>query len=834
MATLKERLARPGSFVVATEIVTSRGLVSANGGGGVLELARELADDPRIDVLSITDNPGGNAMFSPDALGTDMISRGQEVIIHLACKDWNRNALESRGWQLGSAGFSNVLALSGDYPIMGHRGLAAPVFDIDSVGLLGLLAEMNEGLPDARKPDVRLDRTDFFLGCVVTNHKRHEREVMPQYFKLRKKAHAGARFVINQIGWDVRKDDELLRWIRGDGLELHALANVYLLSRPAARAFHQGKIPGVVVTDRLLELAERHGASPDKGRAFFVDLAAKHFAVARGLGFGGVYLGGHTPADDLRRDRRPRRRLRAGRLAIVRAGAPLSVRRRVLLLRARPRHGPLVRRRERRVPRVEAAAAHRPARPVHVPREPPDARRRLRPRGAAPPDRAGAVPRAREGAARRASRRARGRAGGQGGALRLPRLRRLLAARDRVRVPRVAVREEPAQRPVRRAPARGSARSTTASASGHRRTSASRPTARRSPCSTARWWSRTTRSPGRAPGRMPSSAAITSGRRARRDGAGSRPGAVDAASGCARALRGRPLPPLARGGARARVRGLPRPASLVDRRPRGLLGLALGLLRGQGGDTVRARAGLGRDAGRRLVPRRGAELRRACPGARGGPGHRRRPRPLADARTVRADVRRAPGAGRAGARGAAAARRRPGRPRRRVPAEHPRDARRVPGHRQPRRDLGDVRVRVRSAQRPRPARTARAEGPPRDRRLSLRRQGRRPPRAGGRGPGGTAVARARRPRSVCGRPRRRAARHDRLGRAPRRAGPPRVRPRPVRPPAVRALLLRHDRAAEGDRARARRHPARALQEPRALLRHPPRRPACSGSRRPHG
>jgi hypothetical protein len=139
-------------------------------------------------------------MFSPDALGTDMISRGQEVIIHLACKDWNRNALESRGWQLGSAGFDNVLALSGDYPIMGHRGLAAPVFDIDSVGLIGLLAEMNAGLPDARKPDVRLDRTDFFLGCVVTNHKRHEREVMPQYFKLRKKARSGARFDPDRLG----------------------------------------------------------------------------------------------------------------------------------------------------------------------------------------------------------------------------------------------------------------------------------------------------------------------------------------------------------------------------------------------------------------------------------------------------------------------------------------------------------------------------------------------------------------------------------------------------------------------------------------------------------
>jgi methylenetetrahydrofolate reductase (NADPH) len=294
--TLRERLGQHDPFVVAAEIVTSRGLITAEASSKVLGLARELAADPRIDVLSITDNPGGHAMFSPDALGTDLISRGQEVIIHLACKDWNRNALESRGWQLSSQGFHNVLALSGDYPIMGHRGLAAPVFDIDSVGLLGLFSDMNAGLHDIRKPDTRLDRTDFFLGCVVTNHKRYEREVIPQYFKLRKKAQAGARFVINQAGWDTRKDDELLRWIRRDGLDLYALANVYLLSRTAARAFRRGRIPGIVVTDELLEIAERQAASPDDGRAFFMELAAKHVAVVRGLGFDGVYLGGHMPA----------------------------------------------------------------------------------------------------------------------------------------------------------------------------------------------------------------------------------------------------------------------------------------------------------------------------------------------------------------------------------------------------------------------------------------------------------------------------------------------------------------------------------------------------------
>jgi methylenetetrahydrofolate reductase (NADPH) len=292
----RDSLHEPGSFTVAVELVTARGMVTTERSRALVDKARALADDPRIDVLSITDNPGGHAMLAPDTLGTDLLSRGQQVIIHLACKDWNRNALESRGWKLASEGFDNVLCLSGDYPLDGYGGAAAPVFDIDSVGLLKLYSDMNAGLHVART-DERLDRTNFFLGGVVTNHKLHEREVVPQYQKLAKKARTGARFVINQIGYNARKDDELLRYIAREQLPVRTLANVFLLSRPAASAFHAGRIPGVIVTDELLALAERQGASPDKGRAFFLELAAKQLTVARGLGFNGAYLGGHTTAE---------------------------------------------------------------------------------------------------------------------------------------------------------------------------------------------------------------------------------------------------------------------------------------------------------------------------------------------------------------------------------------------------------------------------------------------------------------------------------------------------------------------------------------------------------
>ena len=285
--SLRELLEETSAFVTIAEVVTSRGLISDPGSSRVLELARALVDHPRFDALSITDNPGGHAMLSADTIGTDLAFRGQETIIHLSCKDWNRNALESRCWKLASEGFRNVLALSGDYPASGYHGQSAPVFDIDSVGLLQLLSEIAGG--------------HFFLGAVVTNYKRLESEVMPQYFKLARKLKAGARFIINQIGYDARKMDELLRYMTLRGLHVPVIANVFVLSAKAARYFHAGKVPGVTVTDELLALVEKQAASPDRGKAFLLEFAAKQCAIARGLGYRGMYLGGHLRFEDYER-----------------------------------------------------------------------------------------------------------------------------------------------------------------------------------------------------------------------------------------------------------------------------------------------------------------------------------------------------------------------------------------------------------------------------------------------------------------------------------------------------------------------------------------------------
>ena len=129
------------------------------------------------------------------ALGKPILYGGKEVLIHLSCKDFNRNGLESEGWQLSSEGFHNILALSGDYPATGYHGRAKPVFDIDSIGLLTMLGEMNRGWDRpsvARGGTARpMQATTFFAGAVATNFKRLENEVVPQLLKLEKKIACG-------------------------------------------------------------------------------------------------------------------------------------------------------------------------------------------------------------------------------------------------------------------------------------------------------------------------------------------------------------------------------------------------------------------------------------------------------------------------------------------------------------------------------------------------------------------------------------------------------------------------------------------------------------------
>src|SRR5204863_5575079 len=134
-----------------------------------------------------------------------------------------------------------------------YHGAGKPVFDIDSIGLLTMLDEMNRGLsrPKVRgSGEAKYQATSFFAGAVATNFKRHENEVVPQLLKLEKKIACGAKFIIAQIGFDARKSHEMLCYLERRGLdEVPLIGNVFLLTAPTVRFFRKRTIPGVVISD---------------------------------------------------------------------------------------------------------------------------------------------------------------------------------------------------------------------------------------------------------------------------------------------------------------------------------------------------------------------------------------------------------------------------------------------------------------------------------------------------------------------------------------------------------------------------------------------------------
>ena len=165
MQTLREKLLETSDFLLGVELVSIRGSMAERSAVKARDFANQLVACPPIDWISITDNAGGNPQLAPQALGKPILYAGKEVVIHLTCKDLNRNGLESEAWLLNSEGFHNILAMTGDYPVAGNGGLAKPVFDIDSVGLISMLDQMNQGFDPTEtrgnERNLQLEQTQF-------------------------------------------------------------------------------------------------------------------------------------------------------------------------------------------------------------------------------------------------------------------------------------------------------------------------------------------------------------------------------------------------------------------------------------------------------------------------------------------------------------------------------------------------------------------------------------------------------------------------------------------------------------------------------------------------
>src|SRR5665647_657125 len=115
--------------------------------------AARLLQDAGVDVVNISDS--AMALVRMGALAVAFGIQHDldlECLVHFTTRDRNLMALESELLGAHALGVRNILALTGDPPRVGDYPTATGVWDVDSIGLVRILARLNRGEDEAGAP----------------------------------------------------------------------------------------------------------------------------------------------------------------------------------------------------------------------------------------------------------------------------------------------------------------------------------------------------------------------------------------------------------------------------------------------------------------------------------------------------------------------------------------------------------------------------------------------------------------------------------------------------------------------------------------------------------
>src|SRR5580692_6171994 len=138
---LGAKLAR-GEFVTMVEIVPPKGTDVSKE----MEGSRFLKS-VGVDAVNIPDSPRASARMSNQALSL-LVQRdaGIETILHYTCRDRNVLCIQSDLLGAAAVGIRNLICITGDPPKMGNYPDATAVFDVDAIGLVNIVHNLNRGL----------------------------------------------------------------------------------------------------------------------------------------------------------------------------------------------------------------------------------------------------------------------------------------------------------------------------------------------------------------------------------------------------------------------------------------------------------------------------------------------------------------------------------------------------------------------------------------------------------------------------------------------------------------------------------------------------------------
>ncbi len=257
-----------GEFVTMVEIVPPKGIDIRKEVEGA-----KFLKSVGVDAVNIPDSPRASARMSNQSLSLLIQNEvGIEAILHYTCRDRNVLCIQSDLLGAAAVGIKNLICITGDPPKMGNYPDATAVFDVDAIGLVNIVHNLNRGLDLGGNPIG--NGTGFVIG-VGANPGLTDLDEEVRRFEY--KVEAGAEYVVTQPVFDIRLLENFLRRI--EHCRIPVVVGIWPLVSVRNAEFMKNELR-VSVPDSILERMAR-AQNPEAARAEGVAIAREMLIAAR-------------------------------------------------------------------------------------------------------------------------------------------------------------------------------------------------------------------------------------------------------------------------------------------------------------------------------------------------------------------------------------------------------------------------------------------------------------------------------------------------------------------------------------------------------------------------
>ena len=301
MSLLKDAL-EAGKFGITAEMAPPKGCDFTEQ----MEAAELLKG--KVHGVNVTDMQSASLKATGLGLCIKLKQAGVEPILQMTGRDRNRMALMGDALSAAAFGIDTMLALTGDHPVVGDCRDSKPVYDLDSVGILQMLTDMENSGRDCGGNPLAGNTVDketgeitdksatptFYKGASVTPVYE---PLFLQINKLRQKVEAGAKYIQTQGIFDIETYKRFLDAVDKAGIKTHIMAGIIPLKAAGMAKYMNENVPGIDVSQHMIDrLAAAAAEGKEKGvkglpAKLGIEMAAEMIAEIKAQGLGdGVHI----------------------------------------------------------------------------------------------------------------------------------------------------------------------------------------------------------------------------------------------------------------------------------------------------------------------------------------------------------------------------------------------------------------------------------------------------------------------------------------------------------------------------------------------------------------